>query len=177
MAEQVPKFSADVLGAPVLVTGSNGYFASWLVRALCDIGFTNVIAGDIAGSFVLPATAQYTRLDVTDASSIEAALRRSGGVRTVFHCAALVPFNLSRRYTADEIRRVNVVGTANVVRAARANGVRNLIYASSTGVSFRGKDIEGGDEITAPPPDGERESNDVYSASKAEAEAIVLEGR
>lgn len=168
-------FSAAIRREPVLVTGSNGYFASWLVRALCDVGFSAVIAGDLTLPAVPPhPQAQLVRLDVTDSASVDAAV--GGGVRTVFHCAALVPFNLSRRYGTANLQHINVDGTRNVVNACSSAGVRRLVYLSSTGASFRGADIAGGDEVTALPPDAPEEANDAYSASKAAAEAIVLAG-
>ena len=171
-----PDFEASLLGEPVLVTGASGYAASWLVGALCDLGFATVIAGDVS----LPVgggdpRARTVRLDVTVPATLEAAL--ACGVRIVFHCAALVPFNLSRRYSAEELKRVNVDGTANVLTACRAAGVRNFIFMSSTGVSFRGADIAGGNEASATPACLPAHSNDAYSFSKAAAEALVLAGK
>ena len=171
----VPPFAASLLREPVLVTGSNGYFASWLVRALCDVGFEKVFAGDLTIPLLaIHPKAKSIVLDVTSCASIEAAL--TCGARTVFHCAALVPFNLSRRYSPADLRRVNIEGTEHVLRACRAAGVRRLICASSTGVSFRGADIAGSDEDSASPPKDLNDANDDYSASKAAAEALVLAG-
>lgn len=169
-----PDFEASLLGEPVLVTGASGYAASWLVGALCDLGFATVIAGDVSAGGGDPR-ARTVRLDVTVPATIQAAL--ACGVRTVFHCAALVPFNLSRRYSAKDLQRVNVDGTANVLKACRAAGVRNFIFMSSTGVSFRGADIAGGNEASATPTCLPAHSNDAYSFSKAAAEALVLAGK
>lgn len=149
----------------VLVTGAGGFGASWLVLALCDLGFSEVRAVDLSPTVptAVDKRAVYSRVDITDAAAVEKAMH---GVRTVFHMAALVPYNLPRAYRADALQRVNVQGTANVVNAAKAAGVRQLIYASSTGVVFRGADIANGDEST-PVPEDTSLLNDAYSKSKA----------
>ena len=65
--------------------------------------------------------------DVTDRASLSAATE---GVDRVFHCAALVGDWLDR----DDIRRVNVDGTANVLDACAAARVGRLVYLSSLAV-------------------------------------------
>ncbi len=47
---------------------------------------------------------------------------------TVYHCAALVSFGKGSR---DNLLKINVRGTANMVDAALANGVRNFCFVSS----------------------------------------------
>ena len=46
----------------------------------------------------------------------------------VYHCAGLVSFNPSK---AEELMKINVEGTANVVNAALATGVQRLVHVSS----------------------------------------------
>ncbi len=48
--------------------------------------------------------------------------------KKVFHCAGLVTFNPSRQ---DELYKINVEGTANVINAALATGVHKLVHVSS----------------------------------------------
>jgi nucleoside-diphosphate-sugar epimerase len=112
-------------------------------------------------------------LDVTRIQSLVAGMV---GVKTVFHCAAVVPFNMGRRFDAAELQRVNVVGTESVIAAAKAAGVQQLIYISSTGAVFCGHPISGLDEDSTPTPSSLSSLNDAYSASKAAAERAVLQG-
>jgi nucleoside-diphosphate-sugar epimerase len=51
-----------------------------------------------------------------------------GGVEVVFHLAGVVSIS---SLDIDRVRTVNVTGTRNVVEAAKRDGVRRLVYASS----------------------------------------------
>lgn len=97
----------------------------------------------------------------------------SGGVSAVFHVGALVPYNLPRAYGVAALEAVNVAGTVNLLTASVQAGVPRFLLASSTGVTFGGADIAGGDETLPVPPAG-WQWNDPYSESKARAEAAVL---
>ena len=48
----------------------------------------------------------------------------------------------------DVFWKVNVDGTNALISACVKAGVRKLIYTSSSGVIFNGKDVEGADETT-----------------------------
>ena len=100
--------------------------------------------------------------DVTDRASLSAATE---GVDRVFHCAALVGDWLDR----DDIRRVNVDGTANVLDACAAARVGRLVYLSSLAV-LGTKHHHGTDE-SAP----YAKTGDVYSDAKIETERLVRE--
>lgn len=67
--------------------------------------------------------------------------------------------------------KVNVDGTQTVINAAVAAGIRKLVYTSSAGVVFDGKDVVNLDE-RAPYPE---KPFDAYNDSKAKGEALVLE--
>ena len=100
--------------------------------------------------------------NVTDRASLSAA---TDGVDRVFHCAALVGDWLDR----DEIRRVNVEGTANVLDSCAETRVGRLVYLSSLAV-LGTKHHHGTDE-SAP----YAETGDVYSDAKIETERLVRE--
>ncbi|KAI5081911.1 hypothetical protein GOP47_0001654 [Adiantum capillus-veneris] len=89
------------------------------------------------------------------------------GADAVFHMAApdssINNFNLHYSVTVE--------GTRNVVNACISNNVRKLIYTSSPSAVFDGVGaIINGDE-SMPYPE---RHNDIYSETKAQAEAIVL---
>jgi nucleoside-diphosphate-sugar epimerase len=66
----------------------------------------------------------YERGDVRDPAALERALQ---GADVVVHLA----FQIAGTGSPDEIRRINLDGTRNVVEAAVAAGVKRLVYASS----------------------------------------------
>jgi nucleoside-diphosphate-sugar epimerase len=63
--------------------------------------------------------------DVTDVFSIDDAMN---GIEKVFHSAAIISFNRSE---ADQMLKVNIEGTANMVNMALKNNVRQFCYVSS----------------------------------------------
>jgi UDP-glucose 4-epimerase len=72
----------------------------------------------------------FVQADVRDASAFETP---STGCDTVFHLAASVG---NARSIDDPIQdaQINVLGTLNVLEAARHGGVRTVVYSSSAGI-------------------------------------------
>ena len=149
--------------ATAVVTGAGGFLGRRITELLCARGdqvriLVRQPQPDLEG---LGATA--IRLDIRDASAVCAALRDAD---VVFHVAAKTgPWG-----PAAEFRSVNVSGTRNVLDAARAGGVRRLVYTSTPSVVGYARDVEnGGPEL---PYAAAHDS--AYPASKAEAERLVL---
>lgn len=63
--------------------------------------------------------------DILDVALLEEIMQ---GVEKVYHCAAIVSFHKEQQ---EEMYRINVDGTANVVNACIDAGVRKLVYVSS----------------------------------------------
>jgi UDP-glucose 4-epimerase len=120
----------------VLVTGGSGFLAAWVMRRLLDRGLS-VRAFDLrAGSPLLKALAperaaavQWTRGDIADAGDVTRALH---GCDAVIHLAGVLTPACAR----DPVRgaQINLIGTLNVFEAARAAGLKSVLYASSAGV-------------------------------------------
>jgi len=116
----------------MLVTGGAGFIGSHLVDALLAAGMrVRVIDNFETGrrEFVNPA-AELINADIRDAQSLSGAFE---GVDTVFHVAALprIPLSIAKPV---ETHMTNVVGTLNVLIAARDSKVRRLVYSGSSSV-------------------------------------------
>jgi UDP-glucose 4-epimerase len=118
-----------------LVTGAAGFIGSHIAYALLERGesvriLDNLLTGREDNLQPLRGRTEIMHGTVCD---LEAARRAVAGVEIVFHQAALpsVPRSIADPRAAFE---VNVIGTQNVLLAARDAGVRRVIYASSSSV-------------------------------------------
>lgn len=149
--------------ATAVVTGAGGFLGRRITELLCARGETvrALVRQPQPDLEALGATT--ITLDIRDASAVRLALRDAD---VVFHAAAKTgPWG-----PAGDFRSVNVSGTRNVLDAARAGGVRRLIYTSTPSVVGYDRDVEnGGPDL---PYAAVHES--AYSESKAEAERLVL---
>jgi nucleoside-diphosphate-sugar epimerase len=116
----------------MLVTGGAGFIGSHLVDALLDRGFAvRVIDSFSTGKREnLNSRAALYEADIRDRAGLEPAF---DGVDCVFHTAALPRVGLSIEHPL-ETHLVNVVGTLNVLIAARDARVRRVVYSGSSSV-------------------------------------------
>jgi dihydroflavonol-4-reductase len=144
----------------LLVTGATGYLGTVLVTLLRDRGLEpRAVIRDRSRASALPARVPWAVADLAD----ETALRRAAEVcEGVFHLAASVG------HDAGETRRLNVEGTANVLAAAHAAGVRRLVLTSTSAAII---DSTG---LVAETAAGRPALIDPYSLTKAEAERRAL---
>lgn len=154
----------------VLVTGGSGFVGANLVTELLERGH-HVRSFDRAPS-PLPAHPLLETLegDICDPQTVAAAV---AGVDTVFHTAAIIDLMGGASVTEEYRTRsfaVNVGGTENLVRAARAAGVKRFVYTASNSVVMGGQPIVAGDETL---PYTTR-FNDLYTETKVAAEKFVL---
>lgn len=114
----------------VLVTGGTGSFGYTMVRRLLEsgVGEVRILSRDELKQHDMRLALNDDRVrfyigDVRDYDSVDRATR---GVDYVFHAAALkqVP---SCEFFPLEAVRTNVLGSANVIEASNANGVRSLV--------------------------------------------------
>ncbi len=122
--------------SPILITGGAGFLGGWLLKALAAKGQSvrvfdrtdnRAVLRSIAGP--LADEVQWVTGDVTDTAAVKAAAQ---GCAAIIHLAAL----LTPACKADPIlgAQVNLIGTLNVFEAAKAHGLKRVVYASSAAV-------------------------------------------
>lgn len=141
--------------ATILLTGASGFVGSHALPALVDAGHhvRALVRTDDATAKVLArltprqqAGVSFAKGDVTEPDTLPAAVR---GTDAVVHLVAI-----ARDWNGGkDLERINTGGTANVLAAMHAEGVKRLVHLGAMGV----KD----------------DPNLNYSRSKARAEAAV----
>jgi nucleoside-diphosphate-sugar epimerase len=124
----------------IFVTGGTGLVGSHLlyeltskgqaVRALRRAGSNISLVKKIFSFYAPNADELFSKIewvegDVSDVNALEEAMK---GIDIVYHCAGCVSYD-SR--DAERILKINGEGTANVVNACLANGIKKLCHVSS----------------------------------------------
>ncbi len=113
-----------------LVTGGAGFIGSNLVEALLRDGHRVRIIDNLSTGKRerIPAEAEFIQADFTDLASIRPAFE---GIDGVFHVGALprIPLSIDQPI---ETTQANVMGTLNVLVAARDAKVKRVVYSASS---------------------------------------------
>ena len=124
----------DVTGRTILITGGTGSFGSTMVRRLLaqDVAQVRILSRDEAKQDDMrralgDARARFYVGDVRDYGSVAEAMR---GVDWVFHAAALKQVPSCEFFPAQAVQ-TNVTGSAHVIEAAAAAGVRSVVCLST----------------------------------------------
>jgi len=117
----------------VIVTGGAGFIGSHVVEALVARGDDVHVVDDLSTGFRehVPATAT---LHVHDVRESLTGLARETGATSIVHLAAQADVRVSVS-EPDRDAAINVVGTVNVLEAARAVGAR-VVFASTGGAIY-----------------------------------------
>jgi UDP-glucose 4-epimerase len=148
--------------AKVVVTGGSGFIGSHVVDVMQEAGHDVTVIdhrvrphrGDV----------RFEDVDLMDLSSVLAATR---GADQVFHLAAVSNVNYAFKYPVYTAA-LNVVGTANVLEAARINGAKRVHLASTVWV-YNGAKADSVDETTPFYLDG---AGHVYTSTKMASEMV-----
>lgn len=153
----------------VLVTGGEGFIGSCLVEQLLAQGAeVRVLA-----HYKPYASAGFLADHLDDIEMIAGDVRDSGqvldaaeGIDTIFHLAALIgiPYSYQAPQTYLE---TNVLGTQNIVAAARRHGVRRVVHTSTSEVYGTARVVPISEAHPLQP-------QSPYSASKIAADMIAL---
>ena len=156
----------------ILVTGAGGFIGSHLVETLAR-------RGDRVRAFVryngrgdpgllrdlpdeLRAQVEIVFGDLRDSHAVREAAR---GVDTIFHLGALIAIPYSYVHPRETIE-TNVIGTLNVLEAARMHGVRRVVHTSTSEVYGTAQFVP----ITEEHP---LQGQSPYSASKIGADKLA----
>ena len=161
------------LGERVLVTGAGGFIGSHLIEAALGAG-ASVRAfvrynsrNDYGWLEALPAElleeVDVFRGDLCNPEAVAAAL---SGCTTVLHLGALVPIPYSYRHPREFVA-TNVVGTLNLLEAARRSDVGRIVHTSTSEVYGTPRAVPIGE-------DHPLQAQSPYAASKVGADQLAL---
>ena len=118
--------------AKYLVTGGAGFIGSHLVEQLLENGHQVVVVDDESADcneeFFWNDRAENHKVDITDYESLAPLFE---GVKGVFHFAAEARIQPAIE-NPSRAASVNVLGTCNVLQAARTHGVERVIYSGTS---------------------------------------------
>jgi len=150
-----------------LVTGGAGFIGSNIIRLLLDEGHRVAVLDNLQSGYrknldSFPQV-QFVEGDVRDAKAVA---RCAAGAEVIFHLAASVGNTRSIENPIED-SQINVLGTLNVLEAARHGAVRKVVFSSSAGIFGELKTLPIREDHPAEP-------DSPYGASKLGAEKLCL---
>jgi dihydroflavonol-4-reductase len=160
------------LSQKVLVTGGTGFLGSYIIKALIEKGYAvRAIRRSAALPAYIPSSlldkVEWVNGDVLDVISLEEAME---GIHTVIHSAAVVSFVKKDR---QQMYKVNVGGTANVVNMALEKNIQRFVHISSVAALGR---TEHGGQVNEEKKWEDNKINTHYAKSKYKSEVEVWRG-
>ena len=152
----------------VLVTGATGAVGPSVVWALHLAGYRiRTLSLDPIHLGILPDGVEFLSGDITDSAAAQSAME---GVEVVIHLAALLHITNPPPTLLEKYEKINVGGTANVVKAAVEAGVKRLVFFSTIAVYGNSNDQILTEDTPAKP-------DTFYARTKLAAERIVLDAK
>lgn len=151
----------------ILITGGTGFLGSQLARALVQEGFKPILfdykpnyrmVSDITNNIVVYCG------DITIWSDIVDVMRKYD-VKDVFHLAAILPAAAEENPTLGV--QVNLIGTYNLLQAAKVFGVERFIFTSTVATY-------GPNTPTPVDEDVRQEPRNIYGITKVASELLGL---
>ena len=150
-----------------LITGATGAIGPAVVAALSGTHEVRIISRRPVDPGLFPAPVQGFTADILDHAALRSAAR---GADAIVHLAALLHLVDPPPSMRAEYERVNVDGTAAVVAAAGAEGVRRLVMMSTIAVYGRAAGRRLDEDSPARPAT-------FYGDTKLQAERVALAAR
>lgn len=121
-----------------VVTGGAGFIGSHIVDALIERGFKVLVIDNLSSGkrSNINSKAHLEKLDIREQLPLQK-LIKSYKPDAIFHCAAQIDlrFSVANPMTDAEI---NVLGSINLLEAARQTGVKKFVFSSSGGAIYGG---------------------------------------
>ena len=118
-----------------LVTGGAGFIGSNIVDALVEAAHQVVVLDDLSSGHKENLSSVWKKIEFVegDIRNLETCLKAVEGCDGIFHEAALVsvPDSINRPRDNHDI---NITGTLNILEAARQQGVKRVVFASSAAI-------------------------------------------
>ncbi len=118
-----------------LVTGGAGFIGSHIVDALVEQGYDVIVLDDLSSGHKENLSEVWNKIEFIegDIRDAKTCLKAAEGCAGIFHEAALVsvPDSINRPRDNHDI---NITGTLNILEAARQQGVKRVVFASSAAV-------------------------------------------
>jgi UDP-glucose 4-epimerase len=149
----------------ILVTGSSGTLGTAVAPLLVEAGHEPVLVDVRAPA---GGDSRFIAADVRDTGQLERVMR---GVDYVVHTAAIHGIHL-RDHAARDFFELNLLGTFNIWEAARAAGVRGVVFSSTMGVYGASRQPPTEDAVVRVSEDLASEPTDVYGYSKVAGEEM-----
>jgi dihydroflavonol-4-reductase len=154
-----------------LVTGGTGLLGAYLIRALLQANkhVTALYRKQFPGLLTADEIAKvnWIKGDVLDIRLLQDIM---ADISHVYHCAGMVSFNPAR---VDDMMKVNVEGTANIVNIALEQGIKKMVHVSSVSALGRKRNHA---LISESVTWDEAANLSAYGKSKYEAEMEVWRG-
>jgi len=156
----------------ILITGGTGFLGAYIIKHLIEKNYAvraNRRSNKLP-SFIPAAIfdkVEWVEGDVLDVVSLEDAME---GIDTVIHSAAIVSFNPEEK---NQMYKVNVEGTANVVNVALEKNIQRFVHISS--VAALGRKADGG-HVNEDKKWEDTKANTHYAKTKYKAELEVWRG-
>ena len=124
-----------MINKKVLVTGGAGFIGSNLVQYLVANNYEvtvvdNLLTGHLSNLESIYNNFNFIKGDIRDFELIDQLMK---DIDTVFHLAASVGNKRSIDFPLEDAQ-INVIGTLNVLEAARKHNVRKIVASSSAGI-------------------------------------------
>jgi len=160
-----------------LITGGAGFIGSHLVQRLAELGHEVVVIDNLLRGNKIPlevlSKITFIHGDVRDQTLVEHWVK---DVDVIFHFAAVLGVDV----VADqpvETMDVEVIGTRNIVNAARKHKVKKILYASTSGIYSHSAIVQSAltEEVNVDPRTSyamAKRYNEIYLASHYEESGI-----
>ena len=160
-----------------LITGGAGFIGSHLVQRLAELGHEVVVIDNLLRGNKIPlevlSKITFIHGDVRDQTLVEHWVK---DVDVIFHFAAVLGVDV----VADqpvETMDVEVIGTRNIVNAARMHKVKKILYASTSGIYSHSAIVQTAltEEVNVDPRTSyamAKRYNEIYLASHYEESGI-----